>query len=82
LLRQAMRGALPAAVLARRKTPLAASPLAQAVRAQGLSGLSRDKRLDRYVDPRALPVLSSSDGDVERLVAVQALDHWLASLAP
>jgi asparagine synthase (glutamine-hydrolysing) len=78
ILRQAMRGRLPAEVLARNKTPLAGSPLAEPLRRHGLPELARDGRFGRYVDSKALPAASSFAGYPERLVAAHALDHWLA----
>jgi hypothetical protein len=45
-----------------------------------LPELSGGNGLDRYVERRALPTLGAAD--VERLVAVHVLDHWLASIAP
>lgn len=72
LLREAMRGRLPAAVLGRKKTPLARSALAETVRLSALA----DGALGRYVDVRCLPE-TASGVSLDRLVAVHALDHWL-----
>ncbi len=50
LMREAMRGRLPDAVLARRKTPLVGAPLADLVATHGLPTLS---------DPHSLPATST-----------------------
>lgn len=77
LLRDAMRGRLPDAVLQRKKTPLAASSTAGPIAAFGLPELSCKSRLARYVDLRALPTTLPSGPDLDRLIAVHVLDHWL-----
>jgi asparagine synthase (glutamine-hydrolysing) len=77
LLREAMRGRLPEAVLARNKTPLAQSPFDQPIRRHGLPALSDDGRLTSYVDVRMLPQALPDGSALERLMAVHALDHWL-----
>jgi len=78
LLRQAMRGRLPREVLERRKAPLADAPHAHPVRTLGLPVLARDPRLARYVDFGALPDAAASGPLLDRLIAVHALDYWLA----
>jgi len=78
LMREAMRGQLPQPVLARRKTPLAAAPAAGPVVALGLPELSSKALLARYVDLRALPTQVPTGPAFDRLIAVHALDHWLA----
>ncbi|MDP2331897.1 MAG: asparagine synthase-related protein [Reyranella sp.] len=82
LLRQAMRGRLPDQVLDRRKSPLPASPMAQPIRTHGLPALSASHRLDAYVDVGALPAGIPAEGDLDRIVAVHALDYWLAERTP
>ncbi len=77
LLREAMRARLPDAVLARNKTPLAASPFDQPIRRHGLPALSGDGRLSSYIDVRRLPNAIPQGPALERLMAVHALDHWL-----
>jgi asparagine synthase (glutamine-hydrolysing) len=77
LLREAMQGRLPAAVLARNKTPLAQSPFDQPLRRHGLPELSGDDRLRGYVDTEWLPKTLPHGPALERLMAVHALDHWL-----
>ncbi len=82
LLRQAMRGRLPDQVLERRKSPLSASTLAQPIRTHGLPALSGSGRLDGYIDVGVLSAGLPVEGDLDRIVAVHALDHWLAERAP
>ena len=77
LMREAMRGRLPDAVLARRKTPLVGAPLADLVATHGLPTLSDPSQLAGYVDTRALPREVPSGPAFERLINVFALDHWL-----
>lgn len=77
LMRTAMRGRLPDAVLGRRKTPLAGTPLADLVTARGLPPLSGSPQLARYVDVGALPGKLPAGAALDRLIRVHALDHWL-----
>lgn len=81
LMREAMRGRLPDAVLSRPKTPLAGTPLARAIAAHGLPPLSAAPRLAHYVDLEALPAQLPSGAALDRLISVHALDHWLAAHA-
>lgn len=81
LMREAMRGRLPDAVLLRPKTPLVGTPLAHAIAAHGLPPLSARARLGHYVDLQALPEQLPSGAVLDRLISVHALDHWLASHA-
>jgi asparagine synthase (glutamine-hydrolysing) len=80
LLREAMRGRLPDAVLAREKAPLAEMPFAEPIRIHGLPELSSDDWLGPYVDVRRLPKVPPAGLALERLLAVHALDHWLGSV--
>lgn len=85
LLRRAMRDRLPHAVLERRKAPLAQSPFVEPLRRHGLPDLSPGGPLARFVDVRQVPVVAACPaGDLNRLLAVHALDHWLLAspLAP
>ncbi|MCX7363628.1 MAG: asparagine synthase C-terminal domain-containing protein [Alphaproteobacteria bacterium] len=77
LMREAMRGRLPEPVLARDKTPLARYPLAEAIRRQGLPELPPGDRVGAWVDVERLPAGPISDADLDRVVAVHALDYWL-----
>ena len=81
LLREAMQGRLPDPVLSRRKSPLVGSPLALLIRAHGLPDLSRNAQLKEYVDIDAVPTGIFSERDVQQIVAVHALDHWLGARA-
>ena len=77
LMREAMRGRLPAEVLDREKTPLTCFPDIAMLRRHGLPEFSRDHRLDRYVDIQALPAIEASDIELYFAMGAQALDHWL-----
>lgn len=77
VMREAMRGRLPASVLRRPKTPLAASPSEGPIAAFGLPELSCRPRLAQFVDLAALPGILPGGADLDRLVAVHVLDRWL-----
>jgi asparagine synthase (glutamine-hydrolysing) len=80
LLRRAMHGRLPRAVLERRKAPLAQSPIVEPLRRHGLPDLSPGGPLARYVDVRQAPAAAACPAsDLSRLLAVHALEHWLAA---
>jgi asparagine synthase (glutamine-hydrolysing) len=81
LLREAMQGRLPDKVLSRRKSPLAGFPLTLQIRAHGLPDLSGNAELKEYVDIDALPTGIHSERDLQMIVAVHALDHWLEARA-
>lgn len=81
VMRDAMQGRLPEAVLSRRKVPLAASPRAAALATCGLPDLVGEHGLADYVDLSALPTGLPSGSALDRLIAVHALDHWLARKA-
>ena len=72
-----MRGRLPDAILTRKKTPLAQSPLRQAIRIHDLPALSGSDLLCRYVDKKRLPAGLPGEAELHRVVNVHALDHWL-----
>ncbi len=76
VLREAMRGRLPAEVLERRKTPLAANALQQALSDVELPPLATPAALAPWLDPGRLPRRPHA-ADLEPLIAVHALDHWL-----
>lgn len=82
LLREAMHGRLPDEVLARTKTAFWGSTIAQPIRTHGLPALSRGGRLRAYVDVQALPVGMPAQNDLDRIVAVHALDYWLEQGTP
>ncbi len=73
LLREAMRGHLPAEVLARRKTPHESTlPFGH-----GLPALPRDGYLNRYVDVSIVSAGNWSGRLRSNALAVHILDHWL-----
>ncbi len=78
LLREAMRGRLPREILDRRKAPLAMAPFATPVASHGLPPLARDPRLAAFVDFEKLPGAPDAGPLLDRLIAVHALDYWLA----
>jgi asparagine synthase (glutamine-hydrolysing) len=82
LLREVMRGRLPREILERKKAPLATSPLASPVATHGLPPLARDGRLEAFVDADKLPEAASAGPLLSRLIAVHALDYWLARHPP
>jgi asparagine synthase (glutamine-hydrolysing) len=82
LLREAMRGRLPDEVLARTKTAFWGSTIARPIRTHGLPVLARGGRLGAYVDVQALPVGTPAQSDLDRIVAVHALDYWLEQGTP
>jgi asparagine synthase (glutamine-hydrolysing) len=77
LLRDAMRGRLPPQVLARRKAPLAQSPLEHKLRRHPLPDLTSSHRLAPYVDLAKLQGAERPGGERWNVLAVHALDHWL-----
>ncbi len=77
VMREAMRGRLPAEVLERRKTPLSANALHQALSGIDLPPLAASAALEPWLDPRQLPRRPHA-ADLEALIAVHALDHWLS----
>jgi hypothetical protein len=64
-------------VLERRKTPLAANPLHQALSGVDLPSLASPAALSSWIDPGRLPRRPQAAGP-EPLIAVHALDHWLS----
>jgi asparagine synthase (glutamine-hydrolysing) len=83
LLRETMKGVLPAAVLRRRKTPLQEDPLrAHLTGAPGVHALLRPvAALAECVDSVAVPRLDgAANGDPWLDVRPYCLNHWLAQL--
>jgi len=78
LIREAMRGRLPAEVLARRKTPLDCYPEVATMREHGLPILPECHGVGRYIDPERLPDRAASDPELATALNVHALSHWLA----
>jgi asparagine synthase (glutamine-hydrolysing) len=78
LMRQAMRNILPEEVLRRDKTPLAESPVFQAVRQRGLQPLVPSGELLKYVDPQKVPGTMAGDAAEFWLnLRPVVLNHWL-----
>jgi asparagine synthase (glutamine-hydrolysing) len=77
VMREAMRGRLPAEVLERRKTPLAVNALHQALSGIDLPPLGAPAALGSWLDPKGLPRRPQAS-EVDAVIAVHALDHWLS----
>jgi asparagine synthase (glutamine-hydrolysing) len=77
VMREAMRGRLPREVLERRKTPLAANALHQALSDIDLPPLAASAALEPWLDPAQLPRRPHA-ADLDPLIAVHALDYWLS----
>ena len=77
LMREAMRGRLPAEVLGREKTPLARYPDVAMMRKHGLPELSRASSIERYVDARYLPTVQAPESELFFAMGAHALDYWL-----
>jgi asparagine synthase (glutamine-hydrolysing) len=77
VMREAMRGRLPAPVLERRKTPLAANALHQALSGVDLPPLGAPAALGSWLDPKGLPRRPLAS-EIDPVIAVHALDHWLS----
>jgi asparagine synthase (glutamine-hydrolysing) len=77
VVREAMRGRLPAEVIERRKTPLSAHALHQALSGVDLPPLAASAALAPWIDVGRLPRRPHA-ADLDRLIAVHALDHWLS----
>jgi asparagine synthase (glutamine-hydrolysing) len=78
VMREAMRGRLPAELLERRKAPLAANALHQALSGVDLPPLGSPAALEAWLDPKGLPRRRPQAADADPLIAVHALDHWLS----
>ena len=77
LLRRALRGVLPAELLARGKTPLARHPEVERVRRIGLPPVTSSAALARYGDATALS-RGVAAADAEAALRFVALSRWLA----
>lgn len=77
LMRRAMQGLLPRAILDRPKTPLAASPIETPIRRFGLEPLESGRLLENYIDLASIPTPATASGDLHALIAVHALDYWI-----
>lgn len=78
LVREAMRGRLPAPVLRRPKTPLPIFPRAEMLRRHGLPSLLAPDRLAAYVDAGKLPGRNALPVDLLQSLSVYVLGHWIA----
>jgi asparagine synthase (glutamine-hydrolysing) len=79
LMRDAMKGHLPEAVLRRPKTPLPVFPRAELLRRHGLPPLLSSERLQAYVDLNNLPGVRAAPADLLQSISVHVLGHWLQS---
>ncbi len=77
VMRQAMRGRLPAAVLARDKTPIAHEPVAKALRAHRLPELLASRQLGQWIDVERLAGAEMDGPQMYQVMAAHALDYWL-----
>lgn len=82
LVRRAMQADLPAAILARDKSPLRAHPLWPAMRGHTLPPLEATGTLARWIDVPRLVREGTDSASLENLLAAHALDHWLATHKP
>jgi hypothetical protein len=75
-MREAMAGRLPADLLERHKTPLAADPVQRALRDRALPPLERRTELEAWIDIGRLPI-APRPAELRSTLAVHALDYWL-----
>jgi len=80
LVREAMKGWLPDAVLRRPKTGVPVFPTVVALARHGAPPLLAPARLEAYVDRRLLPAPGAPQGEVLHALTAYAVDHWLATL--
>lgn len=78
LMRHAMRGRLPREILERPKTPLSGSPMEAPLRQFGLGSLESGHLMEKYIDTASVSASAAGGVDMSTLVAVHALDHWMA----
>ncbi len=77
IIREAMRGALPNAVLQRKKTAVATSADFQRVRAQGLPNPSSSPELLQFVNPSRIPATAISEREMRSALRPLGLGYWL-----
>lgn len=77
VMRQAMRGRLPAAVLARDKTPIVHDPMGKALRRHRLPELRASRRLGHWIDVEWLAGAEMDGRKMEQVLAAHAFDYWL-----
>jgi asparagine synthase (glutamine-hydrolysing) len=80
LIRYAMKGVLPDAVLRRRKTPLQGEPDFERVRRYGMPPPSLTPRLEAFGDARLLEGRALTPAQVDAELRFVRLSHWLANL--
>jgi len=78
LMRRAMQGRLPREILERPKTPLSGSPMESPLRRFGLGALESSSLMEKYIDTENVSASGADSADVSTVVAVHALDHWMA----
>jgi asparagine synthase (glutamine-hydrolysing) len=81
LIREAMRGRLPEAVVRRPKTPLALNARAEMIRRHGRPQLCGSNIMERYVTPALLPPTDAPPGELMQSLSAHVLDHW-TSVSP
>ena len=81
VMRQAMQGRLPDAVVRREKTPLPGDPLVLAARRHRLPELQNAGRLARWVDVGKCAGANMDSWEGRQILAVHAFDHWLRARA-
>ena len=79
IMREAMRGKLPAPILSREKTPLTSDPWAETMRGCRLPELGASDRVGRWVDVGRLADAEAAGGDIRRILPAHALDYWLTA---
>jgi hypothetical protein len=72
-----MRGALPPAVLQRKKTTVPTSADFQRVRTGGLPRPSSSPELTRFVNPSRMPVTVASERELRSALRPLGLGYWL-----
>jgi asparagine synthase (glutamine-hydrolysing) len=77
LLRRAMRGRLPEAVLRRRKLPLASDTLWEATRGSSIDPLDPAPGIDRYVDIPSVPILGRDRARFRTDSRPYKLNYWM-----
>ena len=80
LIREAMDGRLPDAILQRRKLPLPASPVVEKLRRHGLPQCLTSQRLVPFVDVASLPTVRGSKDELGQSLNAYVVDHWLATM--
>jgi asparagine synthase (glutamine-hydrolysing) len=80
LVRRSMRGALPRAILARKKTPVPVSPDFERVRSGGWPALAPSPELRRFVNPDKIPDAPRNEVEMRAALRPLGLGHWLDRL--